>query len=78
MNRLTSKEAAEYLGCGLSKLRRMTRAGLMAGTYYTIGNRRLYITAELDWWKRNGGEMGALERKEHIAEHNTVPLRAVK
>lgn len=78
MNRLNRTEAAEYLGCGISKLDRMTRQGFMAGTYYTIGNRRLYITAELDRWKHNGGEMGAHERKEHIAEHNTVPLRAAK
>ena len=66
MNRLTKKEAAEYIGCSISKLGAMERAGLMKGTYYEIGNgrvrRKLYITDRVDEWMLAGGEPAAWER----------------
>lgn len=40
--------------------------GLMDGTFYTFGNRKIYITDELDKWLLNGGELGAYERKHGI------------
>ena len=66
MNRLYRKEAAEYIGCSPSTLYRLEKQGLMDGTFYTFGNRRLYITEELDKWLKAGGEMGAYERKHNI------------
>ena len=67
MNRLTRKEAAEFIGCGLSALYRMEKGGLLKGTYYEIGNgkrrKRLYITDKLEKWIRDGGEPAAHERK---------------
>lgn len=66
MNRLYRKEAAEYIGCGLSTLDRLQREGLLEGTYYTLGHRRLYITAKLDEWIENGGEIGAFERLNNM------------
>lgn len=66
MNRLFRTEAAEYIGCSVSTLDRMQRMGLMEGTYYTFGNRKVYITDELDKWLRNGGELGAYEWKHNI------------
>ena len=66
MNRLFRKEAAEFIGCGVSTLDRMHRMGLMEGTYYTFGNRIIYITDELEKWIRAGGELGAYERKHGI------------
>lgn len=68
MNRLFRKEAAEFIGCGLSTLDRMERTGLMDGTFYTFGNRKIYITEKLEEWILNGGELGAYERKTGIAE----------
>ena len=61
-NRLFRKEAAAYIGCGLSKLIQMERSGVMKGTYYTVGNRSLYIVSKLDEWMAKGGEHGADER----------------
>ena len=70
MNRLTRAEAAEYIGCSLSKLYSMEKASLLKGTYYEIGSglkrRRLYITAKLDKWMEDGGEPAAWERKSGI------------
>lgn len=67
MNRLTRAEAAEYIGCSISKLYSMEKAELLKGTYYEIGNgqrrRRLYITEKLDKWIDAGGEPAAWERK---------------
>lgn len=66
MNRLTKAEAAKYIGCSVSKLGSMERAGLMKGTYYEIGNgkvrRKLYITDKVDEWMLAGGEPAAWER----------------
>lgn len=66
MNRLFRKEAAEYIGCGTSTLYRLEKMGLMEGTYYTFGNRKIYITEELDKWIKSGGELGAYERLHGI------------
>lgn len=67
MNRLTRAEAAEYIGCSISKLYGMEKADLLKGTYYEIGSglrrRRLYITPKLDEWIQAGGEPAAWERK---------------
>lgn len=64
MNRLTREEAAKYLGCGISSLRRMEKEELFEpGDYYTVGRMRLYITERLDEWMKRGGEAGARERR---------------
>ena len=63
MNRLTRDEAAEFIGCSISKLYAMEKAGLLNGTFYQIGRRRLYITSKLEEWIMRGGELEALERK---------------
>ncbi len=65
MNRLTRKEAAEYLGCSRSKLYEMEKRKLFEpGDYYTMGQKRLYITEKLDEWIMRGGEEAALIRLE--------------
>ena len=56
MNRLTRKEAAEFIGCGMTKLNELERSGKLKGTYYQIGRRRLYITEKLQTWLLSGGE----------------------
>lgn len=56
MNRLTRKEACEFIGCGMTKLYELERSGQLAGTYYNIGRRRLYITEKLQDWMLNGGD----------------------
>lgn len=56
MNRLTRKEACEFIGCGMTKLYEPERSGQLAGTYYNIGCRRLYITEKLQAWMLNGGD----------------------
>ncbi len=67
LNRLSRQEAADYIGCSLSKLYSMEKAKLMEGTYYEIGyglkNRRFYITSKLVDWLEKGGEPAAWERK---------------
>ena len=67
LERLTKAEAAKYIGCCLSKLNQMEKAGLMKGTYYEIGNgqirRKIYIVERLDEWLLQGGEPAAWERK---------------
>lgn len=63
MNRLTREEAAKYIGCSMSKLYSMERGGLLEGTYYQIGRRRLYITDRLEKWMNDGGELNAYEKK---------------
>lgn len=57
MNRLTRKEAAEFLGCSLSGLHVLERKGSLNGTYYQIGRKRLYITEKLIEWANNGGSI---------------------
>lgn len=74
MNRLFKDEAAKHIGCSVSKLNQMKKAGLMDGTFYTIGNRTIYITDRLDEWINNGGELGAWERKYPEG----VPLRVLR
>ena len=66
MNRLYRKEAAEFIGCSTSTLSRLERMGLMDGTFYTFGNRKIYITEALERLVKNGGELGAHERKTGI------------
>lgn len=66
MNRLFRDEAAEYIGCSPSTLWRLEKMHLMDGTFYTLGRRKIYITAELDKWILNGGELGAYERLHGI------------
>lgn len=67
LNRLSRQETADFIGCSLSKLYSMEKAGLMKGTYYEIGyglrNRRFYITSKLEDWLDKGGEPAAWERK---------------
>lgn len=75
LERFTRDEAAAYLGCSRSKLYSLERAGLMDGTFYTLGNRRLYIRSRLDRWIMAGGEIAALERKYNI-DPNLIPWRA--
>lgn len=65
MNRLTRKEAAEYLGCSMTGLHELEKAGHLKGTYYQIGSRRLYIQHKLDEWALMGGTSEEL-RKERI------------
>lgn len=66
MNRLYRNEAAKFIGCSTSTLTRLEKTGLMDGTFYTFGNRKIYITEELERWIKNGGELGAYERKNSI------------
>ncbi len=66
MNRLYRNEAAEFIGCSTSTLSRLERMGYMDGTFYTFGNRKIYITEELENWIKNGGELGAYERKTGV------------
>jgi len=56
MNRLTRKECSQYLGCSMSKLYAMEKSGALENTYYTLGNRRIYITEKIDQWIKQGGE----------------------
>lgn len=80
MDRLTRAEAAEFIGCSISQLYRMERTGLLDGTYYVIGKRKLYITDELEKWMRDGGELGAAERKyfkskRRLSEYSSEEVR---
>lgn len=67
MKRLTRHEAAEFIGCSLSKLHQLEKAELLDGTYYEIGNgerrKRIYISERLEEWLLKGGEPTAWERK---------------
>lgn len=56
MNRLTRKEACEFIGCSPTKLYELEKSGQLDGTYYQIGSKRLYITAKLEEWMLAGGE----------------------
>lgn len=62
VTRLTREEAFEYIGCKKSKFNELLRAGLLEDTYYTIGERKIYIAEKLDEWMLNGGESGAMAR----------------
>ena len=64
MNRLTRKEACEFIHCGLSKLYELERSGKLKGTYYMVGRKRLYITEKLEEWILNGGEATILQEQE--------------
>ena len=64
--RLTRTEAAEFIGCSETKLWQLTKSGLLDGTYYTIGSRKIFIVERLKEWMANGGELGAYERKNDI------------
>lgn len=67
--RLTRAEAAQFIGCSDTKLWQLTKNGLLDGTYYTIGCRKIFIVEKLKEWMANGGELGAYERK-----NNLIPL----
>ncbi len=56
MERLTRKEAAEFLGCSRSALYKLEKTGCLKGLYYEIGTKRLYIKAKLQEWVEKGGE----------------------
>lgn len=62
MNRLTRKEACEFIGCGMTKLYELERSGQLDGTYYNIGRRRLYITEKLQAWMLAGGDRHEQDR----------------
>ena len=59
MNRLNRTEAAEFIGCSMTKLYFLEKSGQLEGTYYQIGTRRLYITNKLEEWILAGGEKSA-------------------
>ena len=61
MNRLTREEAAEFIGCSMTKLYYLEKSGQLEGTFYLIGNRRLYITDKLQTWILAGGERSEQE-----------------
>ncbi len=65
-DRLSREEAAKYIGCGMSKLYELEKTGLLDGTFYNIGRRRLYITEKLRQWMMNGGEYSAFERAANV------------
>ena len=75
MNRLFREEVPDYIGCSLSQLYRMEKRGLMQGTYYTIGRRKIYITEKLDEWMNLGGALGAEERKQGINVSSIPTIR---
>ncbi len=56
LKRLTRVEAAQFLGCGLTKLYELVKSGALDGTYYKIGNRLLFIAQKLEDWMLEGGE----------------------
>lgn len=62
-NRLTRQEAAEFIGCGETKFNYLIKSGLLTGTYYSIGNRRYFITEKLKEWMESGGEEGAMLKR---------------
>ena len=62
-NRLTRTQAAEFIGCSLSKLHYLIKSGLLNGTYYSIGNRKYFITSKLEEWMNNGGEEMFAEKR---------------
>ncbi len=55
-DRLTRTQAAEFIGCGMSKFHYLIKSGQLDGTYYSIGNRKYFITSKLQEWMNNGGE----------------------
>ena len=63
MERLTRKEAAEFLGCSMSALYSLEKSGQLEGTYYKIGKRKLYIKSKLEKWALDGGE-----KKQSLSE----------
>lgn len=62
-NRLTRTQAAEFIGCGMSKFYYLIKSGQLDGTYYSIGNRKYFITSKLQDWMDSGGE-GKSTKKE--------------
>lgn len=56
LKRFTRSEAAEYIGCSLTKLGQLVKSGSMTGTFYQIGKRQIFIADRLEQWILNGGE----------------------
>ena len=56
-NRMVRKDAAKYLGIGLSTFDKLQREGCLEGTYMEIFSRRFYYTERLDKWMSEGGTM---------------------
>ncbi len=54
--RLDTKEAMEFIGCGNTKFWRLVREKKLQGTYYRIGKRYLFIKDKLIEWMLAGGE----------------------
>ena len=70
MDRLTRAEAAQFIGCSMSKLYGLEKAQLLEGTYYQIGRRRLYITEKLEKWMMDGGEVHVIQEKRKMYGYN--------
>lgn len=64
LNRMTRYQAMQYIGCKDNKMRQLERGGLLDGTFFTIGNRKYYITEKLEQWLLEGGEAAAKARME--------------
>lgn len=60
--RLTRKEAAVFMGCALSTFERMLKENLLEGTYFNIGNKKIFFQDRLLKWMEDGGEAAARER----------------
>ena len=61
--RLEFKDAAAFLGCGDCTLRRLIKSGLLEGTYFNIGSKRIFFADRLQKWMEDGGEDAARERR---------------
>ena len=57
MEVLTSAEAAQFLGIGLTKLFDLQRRGYLDGVFYRVGKRVLYIKSRLKAWAEAGGTL---------------------
>lgn len=61
------KEACNLIGCGYDQLMKMVRSGELAGTYYKIGRRILFVKERLELWQENkikqatGEDIGCLK-----------------
>ncbi len=64
MERLNTQEAMDFIGCSYSKLYRLVKSGQLDGTYFNIGNRRIFFKDRLLEWMLNGGEKKETESTE--------------
>lgn len=67
--RLERKDAAKFLGCCEGTLNRLMKSGLLVGTYFNIGPRRIFFENKLLQWLEDGGEDGA---KARLAEEAVI------